>query len=529
MSTPSPAPRPSSEKMVRHAGAVSVATLLSRLLGYARDALVANAFGGGHLTDAFYAAFRLSNLFRRILGEGPLATAFVPVFSDHLARKERAEANNFFYTLFTFLTVLLLGIVALGILGSPWIVSLAAGGFKTADLSKYELTVRLTRQLFPFLLFVCLAALSSAALNALGYFFIPSLAPAMLSVATIVYILFIHRWTVDPIQGLAISTTVGGILHFLMLWPQLKKEGLLFRWKWNPRDPDVRRVGWLVLPSIWGLSIDQVNAYVDTICASFLAEGSVTALYNSNRLMQFSLALFGVSLSTATLPHLALSAAKGDWDAFKENLNFSIRLTLYMVVPATVGMVLLARPLVQLLFEHGRFTAVQTGYTAAALAAYTLGLPAYSLVKVVVTAFYAQKDTRTPVRVATLCLFINMVGNVVFMHYWGVGGLAFATTLASFVNVGVLVHFLRKKIGLMGGRRIGASVLQMTGASLAMAGVSLALLRWAPGALALRTLAAVGGGAVVYIGLTRLLKMDEYTQMMSLLRRRRGGSAALAD
>ncbi|HNI58014.1 MAG TPA: lipid II flippase MurJ, partial [Elusimicrobiota bacterium] len=152
-----------------------------------------------------------------------------------------------------------------------------------------------------------------------------------------------------------------------------------------------------------------------------------------------------------------------------------------------------------------------------------------SLVKVVVTAFYAQKDTRTPVRVATLCLFINMVGNVVFMHYWGVGGLAFATTLASFVNVGVLVHFLRKKIGLMGGRRIGASVLQMAGASLAMAGVSLALLRWAPGALALRTLAAVGGGAVVYIGLTRLLKMDEYAQMMSLLRRRRGGSAALAD
>ena len=409
----------SSKKFVRHAGAVSFATLLSRILGYVRDAVVASAFGGGHLTDAFYAAFRLSNLLRRMLGEGPLSTAFVPLFSDHLAKHEPREARDFFQSLFTSLGVLLLLIVGVGVLVSPLIVSLAAGGFKSAHPATFDLTVTLMRQMFPFLFFVCLAAISSAALNALGHFFIPALAPAMLSVTTIVYVVCLKQWALDPMQGLAISTTVGGALHLAMVWPLLRREGMAPRWKWNPGHPDIRRVTLLIVPALWGLSIDQVNAYVDTICASFLQEGSVTALYNSNRLMQFALALFGVSISTATLPHLSMSAARAEWGAFKENLNFSLRLTLYMVIPAMVGLIVLARPLVQTLFQHGLFTEHQSMMTASALAAYTLGLPAYALVKVVVTAFYARKDTKTPVKVATLCMIINMAGNVLLMGRWG--------------------------------------------------------------------------------------------------------------
>jgi putative peptidoglycan lipid II flippase len=510
----------SSKKFVRHAGAVSFATLLSRILGYVRDALVASAFGGGHFTDAFYAAFRLSNLLRRMLGEGPLATAFVPVFSEHLAKHEPRQARDFFQSLFTTLGVLLLVIVGIGMLGSPWIVALAAGGFKSANPATFDLTVTLTRQMFPFLLFVCLAAISSAALNALGHFFIPALAPAMLSVATIVYVLCIKQWAMDPMQGLAISTTVGGLLHLAMVWPLLHREGIAPRWKWNPGHPDIRRVGLLVIPALWGLSIDQVNAYVDTICASFLREGSVTALYNSNRLMQFALALFGVSISTATLPHLSMSAAREEWGTFKENLNFSLRMTLYLVVPAMVGLIVLAHPLVKTLFQHGLFTPQQTLMTVSALVAYTLGLPAYAVVKVVVTAFYARKYTKTPVQVATVCLFLNMVGNVLLMKRWGVGGLAFATAFASFVNGGILLWLLRRKIGVLGGRKIVRTAVGSAVASGIMAASAWATLRWAPGPLPVRALGAVTVGTGLYLFISWAGRLEEFGHLRDLLRRR---------
>lgn len=506
---------------VRHAGAVSFATLLSRILGYARDAAVAAAFGGGHLTDAFYAAFRLSNLFRRMLGEGPLATAFVPVFSDHLAKREPQEARDFFQSLFSTLTLVLAALVLLGMLAAPWIVSLAAGGFKSAAPGTFDLTVTLTRQMFPFLLFVCLAALSSAALNALGHYFIPALAPAMLSVATLVYVLGFKAWALDPIQGLAISTTVGGLLHLAMVWPLLRREGMAPRWRWNPRHPDIQRVAVLVLPALWGLSIDQINAYVDTICASFLREGSVTALYNSNRLMQFALALFGVSLSTATLPHLSMSAARNEWVAFKDNLNFSVRMTLYLVLPAMAGLIVLAHPLVKTLFEHGLFTLDQTRLTVSALIAYSVGLPAYSLVKIVVSAFYARKDTRTPVKVATLCLVVNMIGNVLLMRRWGVGGLAFATAVASFVNAGLLLYVLRKNIGLLGGRKIARTLFVSGVASALMAAGAYGFLTFVPGPLAARALGAVGVGVLLYLGLTRGAGMEEFGHLRALLNRRK--------
>jgi len=503
--------------MMRHAGLVSVATLLSRILGYVRDALVAGAFGGGALTDAYYAAFRLSNLFRRILGEGPLSTAFVPVFSEHLVREEGNHARSFFYALFTFLSVVLVGVVLVGILASPLIVTLGAGGFKSAGGDTFHRTVALTRLMFPFLFFVCLAALSSAALNAKGYFFLPAVAPSMLSVATIGYIFLIKKWTLNPLAGLAISTSVGGALHFLMLLPALKRANLSPRWRWDPTHPDILKVGLLVLPAVWGLSVDQINGYVDTICASFLMEGSVTALYNSSRLMQFALALFGMSVSTATLPHLSLSAAEGDWMAFKKNLNFSLRMTLFLVVPAMTGLIVLARPIVQVLFEHGQFTSEQTTLTAYALVGYVVGLPAYSLVKVLVTAFYARRDTRTPVRVATLCLFVNVVGNFILMKPLGVAGLAIATSMASFVNVGVLIVSIRKQVGLLGGRLIARTLGLTVLASLLMAGVSLSVFHFGFGGLMLRVPVAVMGGVLVFGVTARVLRMDEYFQVRELL------------
>ncbi|MGQ0645366.1 MAG: murein biosynthesis integral membrane protein MurJ [Elusimicrobiota bacterium] len=504
-------------RLGRRAGIVSAATLASRVLGYARDALVAYAFGGGHLTDAFYAAFRLPNLFRRILGEGSLTPAFVPVFSEHVSAGERPKAAEFFQTLFTTLAVLLAVLVALGILFAPAVTRLVAWGFETTDPEKFDLTVRLTRQMFPFLLFVCLAAVSAGALNTMGHFFLPSLAPAMLSVAEILFILTLSRLWKNPLEGLAWSAVAGGALHFGILLPLMKKEGILPRWRWNPGHPDVKRVSLLVLPAVWGLSVDQINAYFDTVCASFLAEGSVTALYNSNRLMQFPLALFGIAVSTAALPTLSLAAARNDHQELKDTLNFGLRLVFYLVIPAMTGLIVLGRPIIELLFEHGLFTHRETLLTYAALAGYCLGLPAYAAVKVVVGAFYALKDTRTPVRVATFCMLINMAGCLALMWRWGVGGLAVATSVASTVNASALLWLLRRRLGLPGGRRLLKTFLQSLGASLGMAAAAGAVAYGAGGSLLWKVPAAVISGAAVYAGLTSLLGMEEYRRALDIL------------
>lgn len=505
-------------KILRQAGTVSFATLLSRLLGYARDALVAAAFGGGGLTDAFYAAFRIPNLLRRLLGEGPLTSAFVPLFAHRLETGEGGEARRFFQTLFSTLGLLLTGLVILGIVFAPQLVGVVAWGFR-ADPEKFDLTVRLTRVMFPFVLFVCLAAISSGALNALGHFFVPALAPAMLSVAEIAFIFFLFKLWTNPLDGLAVSALVGGVLHFAVLLPLLHREKMPLRWHWEPRHPEVRRVGLALLPAVWGLSVDQISAFIDTLCASFLTEGSVTALYNSNRLMQLPLALFGIAMSTAALPSLSASLARGDARETKETLNLSLRLVFFTVVPAMVGLIALGTPIIQILFEHGRFTPRATALTASALAGYALGLPAYAAVKVLASAFFAMKDTRTPVRVANISMGVNIAGNLALMGTWGVGGLAFATAIASVVNAGLLFWLLRRRLGLLGGRRLALSLARAAAASLVMGLAAWAWTRWGVGPLALRVTVAVAGGVALYFALARLLRSEESDHLTGLFRR----------
>ncbi len=513
-----PPPAMSLKKVVRHAGLVSFATLLSRVLGYARDALLASAFGGGHLTDAFYAAFRIPNLLRRILGEGPLTSAFVPLFTQHLEKGERLEAKRFFQTLFSTLAVLLTVLVGLGILFAPQITHLIAWGFH-ADPAKFDLTVRLSRVMFPFLLFVCLAAIASGALNSLGHFFLPALAPAMLSVAEIGFVVFlIKRWS-RPMDGLAWSALAGGVLHFAVLLPLLSRENILPRWRWEPQHPEIRRVGLALLPAVWGLSADQINAFFDTLCASFLVEGSVTALYNSNRLVQFPLALFGIAVSTAALPSLSAAAARGNWGEMKGTLNLSLRIVLFSILPAMGGLLILGRPVVELLFEHGQFTPRATLLTVSALNAFALGLPAFAAVKVLVSAFYSLKDTGTPVRVATLCILVNMAGNVAFMGRWGVGGLAFATTLASLVNAGVLLVLLRRRLGLLGGRRLAKTFLQSLVACGAMTAAVFAVLTLLPGGRLAQVPLAVLAGALAYLGTARAMRMEELSHVGGFFRK----------
>ncbi len=380
-------------KLARRAGIFTGATMLSRILGYFRDTMVAAYFGAGPAADAFYTAFRISNLFRRLLGEGALSASFVPVFSEYTQKQSHEETQRFLNTMFTTLLVILSAITLAGILFAPQLTRLIARGFDP-NSQRFALTVTLTRYMFPFMLFICLAALITGVLNAFYSFFLPAMAPACLSIAEILYIGFLwvaHVNGQNAIIGLAISVTVGGFSPFFIHIPALLENGYALGWEWNPEHEAVRRVGRLILPATIGVAADQVNAFVDTMMATFLTVGSVTAMYYSNRVMQLPLALFGIALSQVALPTMSASVARGSMQEVKDTLNFSLRLTLFMIVPATAGLIVLGHPIVQTLFQYGRFSTEASWLTTWALIAFSVGLFAYSSVKILHATFYAYR------------------------------------------------------------------------------------------------------------------------------------------
>lgn len=537
--------------MARSAGIFTGATLLSRILGYFRDTMVAAYFGAGPAADAFYTAFRISNLFRRLLGEGALASSFVPVFSEYSQKQPQEETQRFLNTMFTTLLVILSAITLIGIIFAPQLTRLIARGFDPLS-ERYALTITLTRYMFPFMLFICLAALITGVLNAFHSFFLPALAPACLSVAEIVYIgilWLMHIKGQNAVVGLAISVTVGGFSQFFIHIPALLEKGYSLRFRWDPQHEGVKRVGKLILPATFGVAADQINAFVDTMMATFLSVGSVTALYYSNRVMQLPLALFGIALSQVALPTMSASVARGNVQEVKDTLNFALRLTLFMILPATTGLILLGRPIVQVLFQYGRFSDQASIMTAWALAAFALGLFAYSAVKILAAAFYAYQTTRTPVIVASICVGLNIALNVAILvtrtelieshPQWadflngsgGVAGLALATSIASWVNAATLFFLLRKKLGLLGGRRILRTIVKSIMGCIAMAFFcyTMSNLAWSDllpfihnsrVVRALGLLVAITGGGLVYMGCARLLKMEEWSPFWAQLTRR---------
>ncbi len=536
--------------LARSAGIFTGATLLSRVLGYVRDTLVAAFFGAGPAADAFYTAFRISNLFRRLLGEGALSASFVPVFSEYTETKTHEETQRFLNTMFTTLLVLLSAITILGILFAPQLTRLIARGFEPGS-EQFAFTVILTRYMFPFMLFICLAALITGVLNTYRSFFLPALAPACLSVSEILYIGFLwiaHLSGQQAVVGLAISVAVGGFGQFWVLVPALLKQNLTLRLRWDPRHQDVRRVGRLILPATLGVAADQVNAFVVTMMATFLSVGSVTALYYSNRVMQLPLALFGIALSQVALPSMSAAAARRDMHEVKEILNFSLRLTLFMIVPATVGLLVLGHPITQVLFQYGKFSSEASLLTSWSLAAFASGLFAYAAVKILAAAFYAQQTTRTPVTIASVCVVLNIVLNLLTLYArsrlslshpeWasalngkiGVASLALATSIAAWANAGALFLLLRRRIGLLGGRRIFRTLLKSLAASAVMALFAWAVMQLPPAERAaldgtryfiraFGLVLTIGGGAAVYMLMARLLQMEEWGPFWSMIRR----------
>jgi putative peptidoglycan lipid II flippase len=464
----------SSEKtqVARAAGIVGSATLASRLMGYARDMVMSWAFGTGLAADAFYVAYRIPNLLRELLAEGSMSAAFIPVFTETLTKESKESARHLANAVFARLLVILAVLTLLGIIFAPFVVKTIAWGFK-ADLDKYATTVMLTRIMFPYLLFIGLAALAMGMLNSLRSFLTPALSPVMLNIMTISSVLLSLWFLPNPIYGVAVGVVIGGLFQFLIQVPGLRKQGMMMRPEFQPSHPGVARIGKLAIPVFIGSSVSQINIFVSTIFASFLATGSITYLFYGMRFIQFPLGIFGIAIATAVLPTMSAQAARRETEEFRETLSLGLRMVFFIMFPAMAGLIMLRVPIVNLLLEHGQFDRLSTQGVAAAMLFYALGLWAFAGVRLVSQAFYALQDTKTPVKIAVVALVTNMLLSYAFISWTKLehGGLALANSLAAALNISLLTVLLRRKIGRMDGKRIFLSMLRIVPASLAMGAI----------------------------------------------------------
>jgi putative peptidoglycan lipid II flippase len=516
-----------STKVAAAAGRVSLATMASRVLGLAREQVMAAYFGAGMATDAFNVAFRVPNLLRDLFAEGALSAAFVPTFTetDHRDGRERAWALG--AQVLNALAVALALLTVVGWFVTPWIVPLLAPGFERVP-GKLELTITLSRLMLPFLLFVALAAAAMGMLNAVRRFTVPALAPVFLNLGMIVAgvgLIPVFTAAGQPaILAMAVGVLVGGFLQFAVQVPALWAMG--FRPAWPPAlgHPGVKRIAFLMLPATIGLAATQLNLFVNTILASMLIEGSVSWLAYAFRLMQLPIGVFGVALATVSLPLVSRHAVTGDLTGLRTTLSGAIRLVCALTLPATFGLLALAEPIVRLLYQRGRFVAADTDRTAAALAAYCVGLCAYAAVKVLVPAFYALGDTKTPVRASFLSVAVNLAGNLALMGPLGHVGLALSTSLTMLFNFGQLSWAMRRRLGRFDGKALAATALRTALASAAMAAVVragvLASEPWWRGSFAGAAVVVAGGmlvGVLATWGLYRALRVAELAELEGAL------------
>jgi len=457
-------------KVARAAGVVGFFTFLSRILGLVRDMVVAGMFGSGMAADAFFVAFRIPNLLRRLFAEGSLTIAFIPVFTEYLTRKGEKDAFEMARVVLTLLSLALVVVTLLGILLAPWIVRIQAFGFGGVGL-KYDLTVWLTRITFPYIFFISLVAFFMGVLNSLKHFAVPAAAPIFLNVGIIGGAFLISPHLGEPIVGVAIGVFIGGALQVALQVPAVLKSGLRLTPRWFPGHPAVKRIGRLMLPAVFGSAVYQFNQFMGTLLATFLPEGSVSWLYYADRVVQFPLGVFAIAISTAALPSLSGHAARKDLQEFNETLSHALRLVFFITLPAMAGLMVLGKPIVYILFQRGAFTHQSTVMTCQALFYYTLGLWAFSGVRILVSAFYALQDTKTPVKVAIVALVANVGLSLALMRPLRHGGLALALSIASSVQFVLLAVLLVRRLPNLALRPMMVSAARGVLASLVMAGV----------------------------------------------------------
>lgn len=498
---------------------MAAATLLSRLLGFVRDAMIAWCFGTGFGSDAFLAAFRIPNLFRRLFGEGTLSSAFVPVLTETLWKSGHAEARSLAAAAARMLAGLLIVLCLAGMAASPWIVRLMTPGFAGPKL---EMTVTLTRIMFPYLFAAGMAALCMGTLNVFGNFAAPALAPALLNIAMIVSMLAAVPLAGRPEYGLALAVLIGGAGQLALQLPFLARNRLQVWRRAQAFHPALARVARLMVPAVLGGAVYQINVLVGTLLASFLPEGSVSYLYYAERLMEFPLGIVAMAGATAVLPSLAREAAAGDAEALRSTFGYAFRMVSFLTLPAMAGLILLGEPMVVLLFQRGEFGAESARLTSQALLYYAIGLWAFSAVRIVVAAFFALQDSRTPVRVATISILANVVLGAVLMRPLAHGGIALAASLASFLNLALLLLALRKKLTAVDWRAIGASLGRSLASTLVMAAGVAFMARTVMGqqpATAVGVAACMVAGVLMYAGAALILRSPEIAGIYGLVKR----------
>ncbi|MDP3025202.1 MAG: murein biosynthesis integral membrane protein MurJ [candidate division Zixibacteria bacterium] len=434
------------DKIAKSAGMVSSATFLSRVFGLIREQVFAYLFGAGMATDAFVAAFRIPNLLRDLLAEGALSSAFIPVFTEKLTLQGKEEAFRLVNLVLNILLIVLSAIVILGIIFSPAIVNLIAPGFDKIQ-GKLELTTLLTRIMFPFLLLVSLAALSMGILNSFGRFGAPALAPTMLNLGMILAGFLISPFLKTPIIGMALGVLLGGAGQLGIQLPVLFRLGYKYKPLLDWKDPGVRKILWLMTPAILGLASTQVNIFVNTLIASLLPQGSVSYLNYSFRLMNFPLGVFGVAVATVTFPFLAAQAAQKNYTELVSTCSSSLKLIFFLTLPSTIFLAVGAKPIISLLYQHGKFIFADTQATSQALLFYSIGLFAYASVRVLAPVFYALGDARVPVISTAVTVVFNIGLNLILMRPLSFRGLAFATSFSAILNMAILFFTLDKRIG----------------------------------------------------------------------------------
>ena len=448
MSTNKSEPPDSHRSIIRSTSVISAGTLLSRILGFLRDIVLAKLLGTGFRADAFFVALKIPNLFRDLVGEGATNAAVVPVLSQY-KEKNKEEFWNFINIVFTLGLIFLSVITLLGILLAPWVVRTLAPGF-IDDPEKFQLTVHLTKLIFPYLVFIGLTAYSMGVLYTFRSFWSPAFSPCLLNVAMIVSAVLASQHMKEPVVGMAIGVLIGGLLQLLMQWIPLLKIGLRYQWPKTLKHPGAAQIGKLMIPRLVGGGVYQLSVFIDTFCASLasiVGAGGISAIYYTNRIIQFPMGIFSIALASAVLPSLSGLVNKNDIQGIKKMIVFSLENIFFVMAPTTMILFLLSGPIVHALFERGEFDAYSTHITASALSFYCLGLFSFGGIKILVTAFHAFQDTKTPVKVAALCLTINATLNFVLMYPLKVAGIALASAIAGTIDFLILFYVMRQRLG----------------------------------------------------------------------------------
>ncbi|MGH9746545.1 MAG: murein biosynthesis integral membrane protein MurJ [Candidatus Acidiferrales bacterium] len=535
-------------QLLKSASVIALITVISRICGYLRDQRVALLLGTSPAADSLVLVFGIPNLIRRVAGEGALGAAFIPVFTRYLKERPRGEAWGLAQSVFWDMAALLGALAALGVVFSRQVVHLYT--LLSHNPAHWDLAVYLNRIVIPAMFFLALAGIATAILHTFQRFGLPASTPIFFNLVMILFSFgIVYRPIVrlapeqyqTPAVAIACAFLLGGIIQFAMQVPALARLGMKFRPAVSLSDPGVQKVGKLMGPAIFGVGIYQINFFVDKIFAtsSQMPSGSVMSLYVAERVMQLALGVFAVAMSTAILPTMSQQAAAKDFGEMKRTFGFSLRIVSFIAIPAAVGLILLRQPIVQVLFQHGKFVAESTALTARALFFYALGLPAFAAIKLITPMYYSMQDTMTPARVGAYAVALNVLLNaaflIFFLRYLSNGSPALAGSLTAYFNFALLFVIFRKRHGRLGARGIAASLGKMAACAVAMAAVCYEALRISNFAEVSHFLAQVGllaaiiaASVGIYFGLAWVLRCEELGEFFLLLRRAERGVAGAA-